>query len=551
MNLLIVDDEKYIVNYLFSLVESNFEDLNIQKATSAFDALSILSTSRIDLILLDINMPGCTGLELAEKVSKSWPRCHIIFLTAYDNFEYIYQANHFEHASYLLKTESDETILKEIQKNLDALKAESQTEMLLDDAQNKKHLLTHLLHQNILREIVSGHDIGQLQKELNIAGSDFRLDLSKPVYLGYMVAHLRSIDEYLANISKLTLEYLNPAERLLKGTFTYAMLNLNHGSMLWFFQPTEKFSQAIQSGLVFLKGFSEELMNYSMTALHRNMNILLYPDAIGWNNVSKIYYRLMQQLEVQSSQIAWPTSSVSIFENKVTKTPLLNTVSNEQGNIERKLQALSFYLYQNSASEYDKILYELQQECLALKSVHSLEAIQIYMGISSMLISYINLRQLQEKLASKIAIYPLYHLTDFNDWNEAFDYLKRFSSYLFELLSLSTTDKSEAVVQKIKSYIQEHISEPISLSTLSLLVNYNETYISRLFRQSTGTKLSEYIYQERISKARFLLSTTGEPIANIAAATGFDSQQYFSLVFKKSVGISPSEYQRAHYYNKG
>lgn len=342
MNLLIVDDEKYIVNYLFSLVESNFEELNIQKATSAAEALNILSASRIDLILLDINMPGCTGLELAEKVTKSWPRCHIIFLTAYDNFEYIYQANHFEHASYLLKTESDATILSEIQKNLDAIQEESQTEMLLDDAQKKKHLLTHLLHQNILREIVSGHTIEHLQKELNIAGSDFRLDFTKPVYLGYMAAHLRSIDEYLANLSKLTLEYLSPADKLLKGTFTYAMLNLNHGSMLWFFQPTEKFAQAIQSGLVFLKGFSEELMNYSVTALHRNMNIILYPDAVDWNTVSNVYYRLIQQLEIQSSQTSWHASSVSIFEDKMPKAPLSLAVSTEQGNIERKLQALSF-----------------------------------------------------------------------------------------------------------------------------------------------------------------------------------------------------------------
>ena len=59
MNLLIVDDERYIVNYLFALIEEHIEiDLNIQKAYSGSEALEILSISKIDLMLLDIHMPG-------------------------------------------------------------------------------------------------------------------------------------------------------------------------------------------------------------------------------------------------------------------------------------------------------------------------------------------------------------------------------------------------------------------------------------------------------------------------------------------------------------
>ena len=70
MNLLIVDDERYIVNYLFALIEEHIEiDLNIQKAYSGSEALEILSISKIDLMLLDIHMPGYSGLELAGKVS--------------------------------------------------------------------------------------------------------------------------------------------------------------------------------------------------------------------------------------------------------------------------------------------------------------------------------------------------------------------------------------------------------------------------------------------------------------------------------------------------
>ena len=182
MNLLIVDDERYIVNYLFALIEEHIEiDLNIQKAYSGSEALEILSISKIDLMLLDIHMPGYSGLELAGKVSASWPRCHIIFLTAYDN------------------------------------------------SQSKDRLLTHLMQQNLLREILTGHDSHQICRDLTLAGSDFCLDFSQPVYLAYMVVHLRSIDEYAKNMSTFVLEYLTLAEELLKHSFSYTMLNLNHG----------------------------------------------------------------------------------------------------------------------------------------------------------------------------------------------------------------------------------------------------------------------------------------------------------------------------------
>lgn len=547
MNLLIVDDERYIVNYLFSLIEEHIEiDLNIQKAYSESEALEILSISKIDLMLLDIHMPGYSGLELARKVSASWPRCHIIFLTAYDNFEYIYQANRLSHTSYLLKTESDETILAEVRCAIEKIIKESQTDLLLDSSQSKDRLLTHLMQQNPLREILTGHDSHQICRDLTLAGSDFCLDFSQPVYLAYMVVHLRSIDEYAKNMSTFVLEYLTLAEELLKHSFSYTMLNLNHGNMLWFFQPSKDFSKSIPNELTFLKSCLEDLMNYSMNSLHRNVNLILYPHPVSLDATANTYYRLLQQLEIQNTGNIWTVSSVSLFETKTDSETSVTFKNSDRNAASQKLQELSFYLYQNTWSEYLLALHSLRDLCKKQKSIHALEAIEIYLGISATLISYITLYHLQEKLAPRTAIYPLYHLNDFTSWEEAFGYLENFSTQLFEVLSLKATDKNETVILKIKTYIKEHLNETISLSTLSSIVNYNETYISRLFRQITGIKLSEYIYQERLAKAKYLLATSNDPIQTIASATGFDSQQYFSLCFKKATGISPSEYQRMY-----
>ena len=107
-------------------------------------------------------------------------------------------------------------------------------------------------------------------------------------------------------------------------------------------------------------------------------------------------------------------------------------------------------------------------------------------------------------------------------------------------------DKNEQLILKIKTYIREHLADSLTLATISRIVNYNEAYISRLFKQTNGMGLSEYISHERINKAKTLLTSTNDSMQSIATATGFDTSQYFSIVFKKTTGVSPSEYRRSH-----
>lgn len=182
-------------------------------------------------------------------------------------------------------------------------------------------------------------------------------------------------------------------------------------------------------------------------------------------------------------------------------------------------------------------------------SMHHLSTIKIYNIIVLTLLNYIDTYKLQESLADKTALYPLYYIGDFKNWEEAFQYLLRCSSFIFQLGTRRKQDKSEAVIAAIKSFVQNHLSKSLNLTTIASIVNYNESYTSRLFRQHTGCKLSDYIYAQKIAKAKKLLSTTNEAIMQIAADTGFDSAQYFSLSFKKATGMSPSDYRRMNYMN--
>lgn len=564
MRLLIVDDEHYIVNYLAALVEAHApEDLEVYKCYSGMEALELSKTMKIHLALLDIRMPGLSGIETASRIRTSDPDFRVIFLTAFDNFEHIYAADKLPHSRYLLKTEKDEVILSEIFSAVDEIKQEADKLHLLSTASQNSLLLSHLLEQTILKKIFSGEHMDKIQQSLQIAWSKFPLDLQRPVYLMYTQIHHRSFRESHQIHSGNTLEYLQLMQRLC--VLSFSMLDLEHGTMLWLFQPvlSPVTSSASDSSspvtlesndLGSVSGFLESLANdfsdYCTTTLHRRLTVVLYPAASPWDQIYRHFFTLQRYADSFVTKAPLIYSSVNILDDEPSLLTSGQKRTIDRTEIDHLLQELTFSLYQGIEAEYSRALKKLCQECIIIRSMHDIRAIKIYMSVALILLNYIDLYQLQERLASKIALYQLYYLHDFSSWKEASHYLETISRHLFEIQNSKKTDKNNLLVQKIKLYIEQHLADSLNLATISRVVNYNETYISRLFKQLTGTSLSEYISQEKIKKAKQLLSSTNESIQNIAAVTGFDTSQYFSLVFKKMTGVSPSTYRKTHLYTK-
>ena len=103
-----------------------------------------------------------------------------------------------------------------------------------------------------------------------------------------------------------------------------------------------------------------------------------------------------------------------------------------------------------------------------------------------------------------------------------------------------------AVVSGVRRYIQENYSDmDLSLQKVSDLFNVNKTYLSKLMKEQLGYSFVEYITMIRIEKAKELLTDDilYSNIYEISNKVGFRSQHYFSRVFKKSIGISPTEYR--------
>ena len=101
------------------------------------------------------------------------------------------------------------------------------------------------------------------------------------------------------------------------------------------------------------------------------------------------------------------------------------------------------------------------------------------------------------------------------------------------------------IIERIKNTIDRHYSdEKLSLSMIAEEVFLSSNYISSLFKKQEQMTISDYIMQVRISKAKKLLSSTNYKTYEIANMVGYTNSQYFSVLFKRITGYSPTEYKQ-------
>lgn len=110
-------------------------------------------------------------------------------------------------------------------------------------------------------------------------------------------------------------------------------------------------------------------------------------------------------------------------------------------------------------------------------------------------------------------------------------------------VNLNNEEKGNWLVEKCKNYINENYGNDINLDDLSKLVERNGSYISHVFKQETGKNFSEYLNEVRIRKAVQHLNSGSMLVYEIAQSVGFKDYRYFTQVFKKITGKSPSDFK--------
>jgi len=132
---------------------------------------------------------------------------------------------------------------------------------------------------------------------------------------------------------------------------------------------------------------------------------------------------------------------------------------------------------------------------------------------------------------------------------------EQFKQWMENIIALVCTNaiadenklQKNSIVYELQKYIQQNLNKRLPRDELSEYVHLNESYLSRLFSKETGMSLSDYILQERMKKAKELISETDEPIYEIANQLCYDNFSYFAKMFKKVYNITPQEYRKKYY----
>lgn len=99
------------------------------------------------------------------------------------------------------------------------------------------------------------------------------------------------------------------------------------------------------------------------------------------------------------------------------------------------------------------------------------------------------------------------------------------------------------MISRAKQYIQEHITEDLSLGQVAKAVNTSTFYFCKMFKKATGINFTDYLSRMRIEKSKNLLLNPNLRVSEIAFEVGFQSLTHFNRVFKKILGQSPTEYR--------
>ncbi len=551
--MLIVDDEEIIVDGLYEIFSFIKElDLDVYRAYSGAEAIDWLNRTRFDIVLTDIKMPDIDGLQLMDEIIKNWPQCRVIFLTGYNEFDYVYKAIKHKNVSYILKTEDPEKVVTEVENTIKDIEKGVKIENLIHKAKEQMNMVkdlfqkdyfTHLLHNDTSVEI-SKSQFEQLSVPLYsdkpvilLLGrtDNISLDLS----YGDKIQHLNSI-MFILN------KHLNTHVRSVN------IMDDNYRFIL-FLQPKGLISESSDDDgmssynrmFSFLKGTLEGVQTICKKSLNASISFVLADKPCKWEEVPHKYYVMSQML---SNRRSVGKEMILIDHDLKTKSELDDSINMVDESILdiilhlKKLDTLELYLESGEKEKYFDELSELMDPLKIINEKGNTAALLAYYKVTLSLLSYVHRTNLFNKLSIYLEKNKFMQLDADKTWKDAMEDIYNLSEEIFKHQFEEEKTQEDNTIALIHRFIEGHLNEDLSLVRLAELVYLNPSYLSRFYKLSTGTNLSHYIDSTRIEKAKQLLRNENYKIYEVARDVGYETPASFTRFFKKIVGISPQEY---------
>ena len=522
-----------------------WEELGFELVGEAADgemALPLLIRQQPDLLITDIKMPFMDGLTLARLAKKEIPGLKVVILSGYDDFNYAKQAIGIGVEDYLLKPITKNALIERLSEIRSRYEHEKTQKEYYENFQREMQAYEKNSSRDFFEALVGGSmDMMEVYKRAEKLGLDIVAEAynvliftmncdedfsgQRDEYSSWEAESLELLENFFAGHSSAMLFRSNIFSYgvLLKGQRetieenTRAcvdeirkILSRQDGRREWFLavgQSVERLSQIQKSYHTASRAFSQRY---------------LYDENI-------LYYDEMETMEHPGGQAETEDNA---YLQKVDVNALNPAIL--QKFLSNGLQEET----ENFVKDYFYAIGQEPMESLVFRNY-------VILNVRFSVISFIkglgcDTNEMESADTEEVLA------ESGKNMESAIAYAKKMISQAIEIRDQNSGNKNRSILKTAVDFIDSHyMDEEISLNTVANVANVSSNHFSALFSQNMGQTFIEYLTTLRMNKAKELLRCTGMRSSEIAGEIGYKDAHYFSYLFKKTQGMTPSDYRKA------
>lgn len=494
------------------------------------EALELTEQQHVDVVLTDIKMPFMDGLTLCARVKETYKNTKVVLYSGFDEFELAREAIHLEAEEYLLKpirAKDLEDVFRRIRTNLDKEVDERRNLKILNEYYQKS---LPMMQEHVLAGLLDGK-ITETQAEALM--QSYGMGFSAPYYcVALLVGDLWNSERkpetgqmMMVSLKKIAEDYFE--DKIACHTFMYldhvvVMAQLKEEKQIHDF--VYHMDQVCKMGNRMLKMKVNAGIGHAYGQISQIARS--YEDA-----KTAVDYRVFEGENGQTIYIndVEPKIQEGFFQAPLDVSQIIHGI---KFGTEAELQeSISEYIlelkgYKATVQQYQLTFMEIVTELLKLLRSYQIDVIEVF---------------------GKNFI-PYQDVAKVHSLDEFGLFLSEKCSLIRTKIGKKRTNSTNVMTEKAKSYIEEnYMKSDLSVEDLCNYLNVSATYFSVMFKKEIGMSFVSYLTKVRLEHAVELLNNTEDKSYMIAEKVGYTEPNYFSYVFKKQYGVSPSKYRM----NKG
>lgn len=532
MRLLIVDDE-YLERQAITLIlaQTNTPFKVVGEARNGNEAVRLAVELEPDIVLLDIKMPGMDGLTAAKEIKKALPASAFVFLTAYDEFDYAQEALRVGAVDYLLKPLRSKDLLKVLEKARQLLLEEKVKQEERKKLQEQLAEALPWLRVNLGLGLIFG--LWEERTAVEQQARLVQLEVLPQVAFGVYVESRSYADtEVLTRMELLRYQLQQIIEKTLGQNPFGLCLPLSERMLigLWGTHEPEPQPRLRQLAESIIKDASERLSLGVTVGVGSFCEDIAYLPRSVWEaqtaaHLGMFYFGPERVVHIDElKQEADGNDGAYSAKEKDIIEALRSGNREEVSCLFRKF--LGFFSRGQGTD-----LYLIKARMMSM-----LAAFERTFGLGQQEEQTGEAFHVFNEFARRMALCR--SVEDLEEW------IVELAATAENLSSERDSGSTAGMVKKVLAYINENYQRELSLTELSRIIFLSPDYFSRVFKEQVGFTFSEYILRMRIDKAKELLAETDLPMGEVGRKVGYPDPNYFSRIFGRVAGVSPSRYRQ-------